>query len=260
MTTASKLGAAMGAAALTLVSAGSALAEEAQAGMALPQQAAGATGATDHDAVVGRLAVGYLGRATVPIATGSATGTAAPGFGAVPAPIVGIRYWLDPMLGIDAGIGFSTSSGSTEVSVGATSTTTDQPATTAFYLHGGVPLSLAAAKHYSFQVVPELNVGFASQTVDGAGSGAPPGSASFGGFTLDIGARAGAEIHFGFMGLPDLSLQAGVGVLFRTQSVSITDDGPVGAEFKASQTLLTTTVGNTPFDIFTSNIAALYYF
>jgi len=214
-------------------------------GMALPgaaPQAAAVAGGSDHDAVVGRLAVGYLGAASLKVGT---TGTSSED---LTAPVIGVRYWLSDMLGIDAGVGFGLTSGSTEVG----DMSTDDPSTMAFILHGGVPLSLASAGHFSFQIVPELNVGFASRSqtlggMDQTGSG----------FHLDVGARAGAEIHFGFIDVPQLSLQGSVGLQLAMNSFS-TEAGM--AEASRSDFRLGTTVGASPWAIFTNNISALYYF
>jgi hypothetical protein len=214
--------------------------------MALPgaaPQAAAVAGNSDHDSVVGRLAVGYLGRTSVNIGGGDLAAAA------IPTPVIGVRYWLSDMLGIDAGIGFGMASSSQE----AGGTDVDGPGYYAFLLHGGVPLSLASAGHFSFQIVPEVNLGFAGASVT------PPMGmeTSVSGFHLDVGARAGAEIHFGFIDVPQLSLQGGVGLRLNIDSQSA-DVGDT--ESSASQTSLSTTVNGNPWDIFTSNISALYYF
>jgi hypothetical protein len=207
--------------------------------MALPgaaPQAAAVAGNSDHDAVVGRLAVGYLGR----------TGVAIQGGGVVPVPVIGVRYWLSDLLGIDAGLGFGFGSSSTDVG-GAS---VDGPSTHGVILHGGVPLSLASAGHFSFQVVPEMNIGFAGQSVTNGGV-----DTSVSGFHLDIGARAGAEIHFGFINVPQLALQGGVGLRMNVDSTG-SDPGDAGG----SSFSIGTNVGDNPWNIFTSNVAALYYF
>jgi hypothetical protein len=214
-----------------------------QVGMALPgaaPAAAAVAGSSDHDAVVGRLAIGYLGRNGVGIYNGTPNPTI------VQAPVIGVRYWISDMLGIDAGIGLTLASGSTTTM----GTSTDIPSTHAFIIHGGVPLSLASAGHFSFQIIPELNLGFAgtSQTVMGVDQSAS-------GFHLDIGARAGAEIHFGFINVPQLSLQGSVGLRMNMDSGS----GKPG-DNGTSNFSLGTTVGDNPWNIFTSNVAALYYF
>jgi hypothetical protein len=218
----------------------------AQVGMALPgaaPQAAAVAGSSDHDSVVGRLAVGYLGRNGVAIA-------ALPGAGptVIPTPVIGIRYWLSDMLGIDAGIGFGLTSGSVEV-MGMSN---DTPSWHSFMIHGGVPLSLASAGHFSFQVVPELNVGFAGASMEMAGV-----ETSVSGFHLDVGARAGAEIHFGFINVPQLSLQGSVGLRLNMDSTGFETDG---VDNSTSNMSIGTTVGDNPWNIFTSNVAALYYF
>jgi len=213
----------------------------AQVGMALPgatPQAAAVAGASDHDAVVGRLAVGYMGRSVVTTNLG----------GAIPVPVIGVRYWLSDMLGIDAGLGFGLTSGSNEVM----GNSNDTPSWHLFMIHGGVPLSLASAGHFSFQIVPELNLGFAGASAEAGGM---TNKAS--GFHLDVGARAGAEIHFGFINVPQLSLQGSVGLRLNMDSTSQTVND---VDTSTSGFSLGTTVGDNPWNIFTSNVAALYYF
>lgn len=212
----------------------------ASAAVATPEAAMGA-GGTDHDMFVGRFAVGYLGASEIAVGTLDSK---------VTAPVVGLRYWLNPMMGIDAGLGFHTSSGEDKQG----SVSTDRPSRTAFILHAGVPVSLAQGKHISFQVVPEANLGIAS------GSN-PAGTekTDVSGFRLDLGARAGAEVHFGFMGLPELSLQGSIGA--RLAVASATTDPPGDTpESKQSLTVIETTVGDNPWNIFNTNVAALYYF
>jgi len=218
-----------------------------QTGMTLP----GATpepaaDATDHASVVRHFAIGYMGRRTINI---NPTGDPA----TVDAPIIGVRYWLDPLIGIDAGLGLLFSGGSLKTG----DTSTDLQGYTVFMLHGGVPLALAGSKHFSFQVVPELNFGVASSKTAPAMAGGQ--GADLSGIHFDIGARAGAEIQFGFIGIPELSLQAGVGLALSYDHAKITPPGG-GAATSVNTTSLGTSVGNNPWNIFTSNIAALYYF
>lgn len=225
------------------------LASVLSAELASAQAAEAPQGNSDHVNMVGHLGVGYLGRRTVLIAD---PGTGAPT--PLDAPVIGIRYWLNPMLGIDAGLGLSLTSGSiTQGDVEA-----DKVGSTVVILHGGVPLSLASSDHFSFQIVPELNLGFASATEEL--DPAPDNELS--GFHLDIGARAGAEIHFGFIDIPQLSLQAGVGLYFAMDRVSASNPGEAdpAVETKDSTTTFGTTLAGNPWDIFTGNISALYYF
>lgn len=212
--------------------------------------AAATTGGSDHAAMSEHIGVGYLGKRSIPIADASG------GDASVQAPVIGVRYWLDPSLGIDAGLGFVSSGGTTTVEAGGQSTDTDDPGVTGFLLHAGVPLSLADDGHFSFQIVPELNVGFANSTITTPNQP----DVKLSGFGIDVGARAGAEIHFGFIGIPQLSLQGSVGLLFAMESRKATVDSTPEASTKHSTTTISTTVGDNPWNIFTSNVAAMYYF
>jgi hypothetical protein len=223
-----------------------------QAGMTLPgagaPRAAAIAGDSDHDMQVGTLGVGYLGRRSmlVGVASGATDGTTgAIGVRDVDAPVIGIRYWIDDFIGIDAGLGF----GIDNESGSAGGTDLDFPSATAFIIHGGIPLSLADEGHFSFQIVPELNVGFGSWSLDPDQDGS--------GFHIDVGARAGAEIHFGFIGIPKLSLQGSVGVFLASDSVSADN---AGADADGSRLTIGTSVYDNPWNIFQSNVAALYYF
>jgi hypothetical protein len=245
--------------------AGSAFAQDAEGGataggevgMTLPgaagPKAQATTGDTDHEQMIGHFAVGYMGARTVYIMPGQG---GAQNSGTIDAPVIGVRYWLDTMLGIDAGIGFSNDSGSHKDDPGST---VDDAALTGFLVHAGVPLALAGGKHFSFQIVPELNVGFASQNWTGAQGSNEEDKRS--GTTVQVGARAGGEVQFGFMGLPQLSLQAGVGLYYTTATVK--DEHTLGNNKDTHETTKThigTSVHGEPWDAFTGNIAALYYF
>jgi hypothetical protein len=254
MKTTLKLGVAALAAAGCLMTTTYAAAQQAEGevGMALPgaqpQRAGAAQGESDHDQMIGRIAIGYMGAYQIPF----------PG-ATVEAPAIGIRYWLDQMIGLDLGLGFSNTGGSRTENIPPNSVTTDQAAITGVLIHAGVPLSLASEGHFSFQIVPELNIGFATQTEDIPGGG---GTIDRTGLGLGIGARAGGEIHFGFIGVPQLSLQAGVGVLFTLEQDKVTNKPNQGNEtsIENTSTHFRTTVDNNPWNIFISNVAALYYF
>ncbi|MES1178130.1 MAG: hypothetical protein ABUL62_27650 [Myxococcales bacterium] len=197
-----------------------------QTGMTLPGATRDpAADATDHQGVVGHFGVGFMG--TRGLALGAAGA-------AVDAPVIGLRYWLDDRMGIDAGLGLRFSGGSDPT-----------PSYNIAIVHFGVPLALAGSKHFSFQVVPEANLGYGTAKV-----GAGPTTKDF---HLDLGARAGAEIQFGFIGIPELALQGGIGVGLNYDHFSTAGQGAHTLAFGTS-------VGDTPWQIFTGNIAALYYF
>jgi hypothetical protein len=209
-------------------------------------------GESDHDSVVGSLGVGYLGRRSLLIASGIDPTDPGLEVEEVAAPVIGVRYWLNDMMGIDAGLGFLLSGGSTETSSPAGDTDDDLQGFKAFIIHGGVPFSLADSQHFSFQVVPELNFGLTSSTIEG-----DPDDQELSGLHFDIGARVGAEIQFGFIDIPQLSLQGSVGARFAYDKVK----AELGdSSISQSTHSFGTNVGDNPWNIFTSNIAALYYF
>jgi hypothetical protein len=242
-----------------------------------------AAGDSDHDRFVGSFAVGYLGASTIPIATVTST---ANGFtasqAAVSAPIIGVRYWLNEMIGIDAGLGFRTTSNSiTEHQFVRANpsyegdVTYDTPSQTGFLVHAGVPLALKSEKYFTFEAIPELNVGFASGTfkhqattisAPGATAATYPNDISLSGMRLDIGARIGGEIHFGFIGIPNLALQGGVGLYFSRSTFKAKGNGGTGnpaapdTSYESKTTSIGTSVAGDPWAIFTNNVSALYYF
>jgi hypothetical protein len=239
-----------------------------------------APGDSDHDQVVGSLGIGYLGLRSMAVGCAGTVGclpvagAALPGAGTqqIGAPIIGIRYWIDQTVGIDAGLGVGINSASLTNNAppaGAPNGDVPQAGSYAFLIHGGLPLALASSGHYSFQIIPEVNVGFGGWSLDRAIPPAPapqPQGLTGSGFHFDVGARAGAEIHFGFIGLPKLALQGSIGLLFAMNNTSIKDKeaaaaNPTGIyESKGSQIAFGTTVQDNPWNIFTTNVAALYYF
>jgi hypothetical protein len=224
---------------------------------------------SDHAKVVGRFGVSWLGVSELPLAVAVPTGTAAsPGLSPndrvvtrqVSAPTLGLRYWVRDFIAIEPGIGFSYSGGGTRSELGGASSEVDKQTTTAMMLHLGAPIALATGKHIALVAIPEINVGFARSSVRSY-LGAPnaPPDAELHGFRFDAGARAGAEIHFGFMGLPELALEGSIGLLYTRQSASAS---VANQKVSDTVTLLTTSTFSNPWDIFkgAGTIAARYYF
>lgn len=214
-----------------------------------PEAPARPLGASDHDAFVGSYAIGFLGFRSMSIASSVTDPTAVD---TVDAPVIGVRYWMDRDMGLDLGLGLSWASASATVETPAGETEVDAPEPFAFILHAGIPLALASRGHFVFQVTPELNLGYATNTIEVGDE-----ELSVSGLHLDIGLRAGAEVHFGFINIPQLSLQAGIGVQLSYDSI----DAELGDNsVSASRTSFGTTVGDDPWDIFAGSVSALYYF
>jgi hypothetical protein len=221
-----------------------------------PARARVAPGDSEHDQVVGTLAIGYLGRRTMVVGCSPGTEGTQPGEACgggnrqnLNVPVIGIRYWISGLIGIDAGLGMAINSLSGSNPGGDIA----RPSSTAFMLHGGVPLALASSGHFTFEVIPEMNLGFSSYSMD-----LPAGTLSGSGLHFDIGARAGAEIHFGFIGIPKLSLLGTIGLAFALEDSK--SEAPGGGNTNRSEISFATSVQDSPWNIFTSNVAALYYF
>jgi hypothetical protein len=199
----------------------------------------------DHQRVVGHIAVGYLGINQVPVATVA---------NLITAPAIGVRYWFSDLIGLDVGLGLGYTSQVSVMVLGGNSTAHD---VFGFIVHAGVPIAPAHTDHFVFEITPEANFGVGSGNVP-----APPGSMVGGtglnGLLFQLGGRAGAELHFGFIGVPQLSLTASVGLYFQYQSASI--NPPVGANMSGDLTTISTTVMGQPWQIFAGTISAFYYF
>ena len=209
--------------------------------------------ATDHAGVVGHWAITWFAPVSFAIVPPTMDGNKVTA--AAPAEVrpVGVRYWLNSGMGVDLGVGFASEGGATETKNAAGQVTSvDDPSRTAFVLHAGAPFAISTGQHYSLLIIPEANLGtgstkFKVNGLDGTVSA----------FRLDLGARAGAEIHFGFMNVPQLSLQATVGAAF---AINTTSTSFGGIDISTTETSLATSVQNDPWALFTGNVAALYYF
>ena len=220
----------------------------------------------DHDKVMGRIGIGWYGISEIPLADAQPTGTGAapvltpgnPFVRQVAAPVIGVRYWLAPKYGIDLGLGIGTTAGSQEASNASQSVTTDKQSVFAFMLHGGVPIVFSNDRHVSFQFIPELNLGRAGSTVKAQGTGADlPPDAGLTGWRFDLGGRAAAEVHFGFINMPRLALEGSVGIYYSIRTAS----AEMGNVKRSDSTNgLTTSSFSNPWDFFRSNVSARYYF
>jgi hypothetical protein len=203
----------------------------------------------DHERVIKKFAIGYLGFNQVPL---TQTET-------VSAPVIGARYWLFDRLGVDAGIGFGVKGGSQDTTpANGPKTTTDQATAWAFALHAGVPLTPAWGKHYTILLIPEINFGYSGRSLKATAPNTPNQDQN--GARFEIGARAGGEVHFGFIGVPELSLQATIGLGFQNNQVWANNVGGANNATSAHSYTFTTSVDQAPWAIFTNNISALYYF
>jgi hypothetical protein len=230
---------------------GESKAEERAEERSAKKEAAEDDGDTDHDKMVHHVAIGFYGISDVPV------GLSASGAVTVSAPAIGARYWINQRVGIDGALGMNFPSATAEANNGATSTTTDLTVPHAMLLHVGVPIAVTTTKHATFLVTPELNFGFGGSTTPADPAVMGDTETNDSGNLFQVGARGGAEVHFGFMGIPNLSLEGGIGLYLNRVSVS-TEKGDSSGSL--AQTSFTTNTFNSPWDFFKGNVAARYYF
>jgi hypothetical protein len=222
----------------------------------------------DHERFVRHFGIRYFDVAALPIANPTATMTPGPGAitsSTISAPVLGIRYWIQNTIGVDAGIGLGFAGGSQEAvqnnpATGmSTDTTVGKTSTNGFAFHGGLPIALYSGRHYSFLVVPQFTVGFTSGTQ--TFTAPPPLMAApqqeLSGFLFDGGAVIGAELYFGFIGIPELALQASVGLSYRRSSFKWKSGSNSASD---GTNTFGTNVQSDPWAIFVNNISATYYF
>jgi hypothetical protein len=219
---------------------------------------------SDHDRFVKHLGFTYFDITSLPIANPLAAGTTGaqgltPGgitSSTVAAPVVGVRYWLQRAIGIDVGMGLGFAGGSQEAVSGGIDTKVSKVGTGGFALHAGLPLVIYDGRHYAFLVIPEFTIGGASgKLTPTASSGGAEQDLS--GFLFDGGAKVGAEIYFGFIGLPELALQATVGLSYRRSVFKLASAGNSASD---GTNTFGTDVESDPWAIFTNNVSATYYF
>lgn len=206
---------------------------------------------TDHQRVVGGWGVGLLGTAALDNL----------GFQTINAPILGVRHWMSESWGFQAGLGVAHQSGTASNDIVGQSNVAD-PTYWGLAMHVGVPLALYNDKHYTFLVLPEANLGYSTWRQEDDKNVLGDQGVSGRAWLLDVGARAGAEIQFGFIGMPMLSLQGTVGAHLTYRDTGVKSVDATGTEVEQGHYTfgLTTAKYNDPWDIFVSSISALYYF
>ena len=184
--------------------------------------------------------------------------------GAAPIPLtvytVGLRRWTTEPLGpfrnwgYDLGIGLNyTRSSITQPQTG-TLTTTDGPSTSGFGLHAGLPLAITLHQHAVFELVPEADVIWAKETIPALTSAT---TTRYSGWSARVGARAGFELFFGFVGIPQLAIEASLGASLNYDSVT----SSIGPIERSTRTWGVRTLrGNEPWSIFSGSVAAMYHF
>lgn len=212
---------------------------------------------TDFSKIIKTIGVGYFGQFDVPL--GATTG----GRGNIGTQLVGVRYFFNDRIGLDIGVGLGVASGSDKTEgTGGTATTIDRPSTLGMSFKAGVPLVMFSSKHYSFFFEPMALFGFTGETRKPA----TPNTADtkHSGTRLFAGGNAGALIQFGFIGIPQLTLDATVGLGLDVQGGKTEAPTPGNPSLVTknsfSQTAFGTLTSHQPWNIFHTNVAAIYHF
>lgn len=163
---------------------------------------------TDHAVVVGHLGLRYFGAAYMPALAFAEDGMTLQESGKG-LTTVGLRYWFSKTVGADVGVGVAFARGST--TVGAPGTTEDEPAFFALGVQAAMPIMVAEAKHLAIHVDPGMYLRYGRSAIDVLQDGATTED-RFTSVQFGIGGNVVAELQFGFMGVPQLGLEAQLGV------------------------------------------------
>ena len=247
------------------------------------------TGVTDHSQVVGHMGLRYFGTTTMSVLGGAGSGLPTydgtqgnltignpqPVAGGMSAPsgsatlhTVGARYWVSNNLALEGGLSIGFASGSTSqtrpATMGTNTVTTDVPNFFGIGLQFGVPIMLAESKHLSINLTPLVGFHFATSAIT-TGTDDTAADQSGRSIQLTMGANAAAELQFGFIGVPQLALQAQFGLQLRYTSATL-ESVPRRSQLSTSSTVnnfgLGTTVGPNYSlgDILSGAISVIYYF
>ena len=234
------------------------------------------SGPTDHSVVVGHLALRYFGATRAASLAGGGGMMGPQPTGSLDLHTVGIRYWLNGSLGIEAGLSFGLRTGSTREtdSAARTDSPSDDPNAFGFGLRVALPIQIAEAKHISIQISPFLGIAYAG---GGLQYSTQPNTAtandflrntSLSFFRLEVGATAQAELQFGFLGAPQLGLIAQFGLALGYQTRTVTTDILLSRQQTANTVTISrsnfdlgTTIGNYSLaDIISGSLSAVWYF
>jgi hypothetical protein len=224
------------------------------------------SGPSDHSVVVNRLALRYFGASQLP--TLSIMGMN-PGAGAnATLHTVGLRYWMSNTFALEGGLsfGFQSASSTTTTRTGSMTTTRteDDPNFFGLGLHVGAPIVLAEAKHVIIHLAPYAALAFGNSSIT-TGENDNVRDVSANAFQLRLGANLAAELQFGFIGVPQLGLQAQIGAALQVNSFSALAElrrNGDSVEISNSSFGIGTTLG--PHyglqDIINGSISAVWYF
>ncbi len=211
---------------------------------------------TAREARSGTVGVGYLGLAGMnPLMASFLGGGGGGGLGSsvllrVSAPILGVRWWFrDSRLGLDLGVGAMVTGGSDN-----TGSLVNTPSLQ-LVAHAGLPIALASTQHVIVLLAPELRAGYSTLLSQN--------NFELTGSLLELALRGAVELFFGFIGVPELSLEAAIRVGFIREATSLSNFaplGPAGSMLTNETYRFSTSVSGDAGSIVASTLSLKYYF
>lgn len=219
------------------------------------------SGESDHERVVGKIGIGLLGLAEVPVGTNAGNSRSVDTV--LTAPILGTRYWISERFGLEAGIGFMFRGGNITDSTGNKGNVSSR----AFALHAGLPIALLWGEHYNLIAIPYFGMGF-SKATDYRGDALTANDVFGKGLLFEAGIRAGVEVQLGAIGLEGFALQLTGGLRLRIEKTSADipipsnneSAPPESYDLDSTSVVFATSQGSTLGSSIAGCIAALYYF
>lgn len=230
-------------------------------------------GETDHDQV--GAGISFFGVNSINVAPSNFGGSLS-----LTLPTVGARIWFGGV-GLDIGLGLGTTTRQTYNSCvgggmpgsgdctagGATDAEVRSGGIDGGFgigLHVGVPIAAAVSRHAALLIIPEVGFAYGKATIYNPSGSIPPGPAEndvdLSGIQLDVGVRVGGELHFGAIGLPNLSLQLAVGLGFRYASRTAANNVAYGDPSLVDLSESDVSIRTIANDLMNGTIRVNYYF
>jgi hypothetical protein len=227
----------------------------------------------------GRFGVGYFGTASNPSVSVFGLGGLG-GLGALSVtsntltPLFGVRYWsplpIGPLqsLGFELAVGIASSRSTLESQAGPMAVLIQTPSVLTYATHAAVVLPLVSTENVIISLAPEFRYANSTSTPRQIATplGAPLQPRASVSESSSVSIRAAAEFFFGFIGLPNLSLEA----MFRVSAIWTNLSADVFLDSVLSSTMsnfvaregfnVNTSFVNGPVEILTSSVTAKYYF
>ncbi|MFT5357626.1 MAG: hypothetical protein ACI9KE_004863, partial [Polyangiales bacterium] len=187
-------------------------------------------------------------------------------------PAIGVRYWVSESIGLDIGIGlgivseqqFNNCQVDLTGNCGPEAKTGGVDGGFGIRLHFGLPVALKTYEHFNILLTPEIGFQYGQATIYNPTTlpnEAPDAlDISLSSIALDVGVKIGGELHFGFWGVPNLALQANIGLGLRYQSTTASNAVSLSNAGSIVDTTNSSLGVRTIADDLAGAIRILYYF